>query len=115
VLSQGESDRARLAGPRWQAQYDLALGRVLASKARLDGYNSMIAALKRGKTFQNSDSKEWVLEPADHFETESTIRRMAEKAKTYLERVVQEHPGTPWAEIAQQELKTPLGWAWSER
>jgi hypothetical protein len=114
VLIKGESDRPKLTSPRWQAEFDLALGRVLANKARLDGYNSMIAVLKRGKTFQKPESKEWVLEPADNFETESTIKKMAEKAKTYLDRVVQEHPGTPWAKIAEEELKTPLGWTWKE-
>lgn len=115
VLGRGEPDRSKLEGPRWQAEFDLAYGRVLANKARLDGYNSMIAALKRGKNFQKPDSKTWVLEPADHFETESTIQRMADKAKTYLQRVIQEHPGTPWAKIAEEELKLPLGWSWSEK
>jgi len=114
ILSQGEADREKLTGPRWQAQFDLAFGRVMAIKARLDGYNSMLAALKRGKTFQNPSSTEWVLEPADVFETESTIRRMAERAKMYLERVVREHPGTPWARIAEEELRQPMGWTWRE-
>jgi hypothetical protein len=114
ILVKGEADRANLTSTRWQAEFDLAMGRVLANKARLDGYNSMIAALKRGKTFQKPDSREWVLESADNFETESTIKKMAEKAKTYLERVIQEHPGTPWAKIAEEELKTPLGWQWKE-
>jgi hypothetical protein len=114
ILSQGEADREKLTGPRWQAQFDLAIGRVMAIKARLDGYNSMLAALKRGKTFQNPSSTEWILEPADVFETESTIRRMAERAKMYLERVVREHPGTPWARIAEEELRQPMGWKWRE-
>jgi hypothetical protein len=114
ILLQGEGDRAKLTSPRWQAEFDLAIGSVLANKARLDGYNSMIAALKRGKTFQKPDSKEWVLEAADQFETESTIRKLADKAKTYLERVVKEHPGTPWAKIAEEELNLPLGWTWKE-
>jgi len=114
ILLQGEGDRTKLRSPRWQAEFDLAIGRVLANKARLDGYNSMIAALKRGKTFQKPESKEWVLEPAEQFETESTIRKLAEKAKTYLERVAKEHPGTPWAKIAEEELKLPLGWTWKE-
>lgn len=114
VLSPGEADRDKLTGPRWQAEFDLTLGRVLANKVRLDGYNSMIAALKRGKAFQKESSNTWLLEPADSFETESTIKRMGERAKMYLERVVKEHPGTPWATIAEEELKTPLGWTWKE-
>jgi hypothetical protein len=114
ILAKGESDRAKLTSPRWQAEFDLAFGRVLANKARLDGYNSMIAALKRGKPFQNPQSKAWLLSPADNFETESTIKKTADKAKTYLERVVNEHPQTPWAKIAEEELKLPLGWTWEE-
>jgi hypothetical protein len=114
ILKDGESDRAKLNSPRWQAEFDLAYGRVLANKARLDGYNSMIAALKRGKTFTNASSKEWVLESADNFETESTIRKMAEKAKDYLNRVIHDHPGAPWAKIAEEELRLPLGWQWKE-
>jgi hypothetical protein len=114
ILKDGESDRAKLNSPRWQAEFDLAYGRVLANKARLDGYNSMIAALKRGKNFTNPASKEWVLESADNFETESPIRKMAEKAKDYLNRVIHDHPGTPWAKIAEEELRLPLGWQWKE-
>jgi hypothetical protein len=114
VLAPGEAERDKLTGPRWQAEFDLALGRVLANKVRLDGYNSMIAALKRGKTFQNESSNAWLLEPAETFETESTIKRMGERAKMYLERVIKDHPGTPWATIAEEELKTPLGWTWRE-
>jgi hypothetical protein len=114
LLVKGEADRDKLTSPRWQAEFDLAIGRAAANKARLDGYNSMIAALKRGKTFKEADSKAWKLDPADNFETESTIKKMADKAKTYLERVMQEHPKTPWAQIAEEELKMPLGWAWEE-
>jgi hypothetical protein len=114
ILVKGEPDRPKLAHPRWQAEFDLAIGRVMAAKARLDGYNSMIAALKRGKTFKNADSKSWKLVSADNFETESTIKKMADKAKMYLDRVVNEHPKTPFATIAEEELKLPLGWAWEE-
>lgn len=114
ALLPGESDRDRLKGPRLQAQFDLAFGRVLAIKARIDGYNSMIAALKRGKTFANASSTQWVLEPADSYETESSIKKLAERAKLHLERVVKEHPGTPWAKIAEHELRSPLGWTWKE-
>jgi hypothetical protein len=114
ALAPGESARETLTGARWQAQYDLAMGRVMGIKARIDGYNSMIAALKRGKTFSNPASTEWILQPADAYETESTIRKMAERAKMYLERVKNEHIGTPWAKIAEEELKSPFGWSWNE-
>jgi hypothetical protein len=114
ALSVGEGDRDRLTSPRLQAEFDLALGCAAAIKARIDGYNSMIAALKRGKNFANPASREWILEPADLYETDSSIRKLAERAKASLQRVTTEHPGTPWAKLAERELRSPLGWTWKE-
>ena len=37
------------------------------------------------------------------------------KAKQALTQVVEQHPQTPWAHIAQQELQIPMGWRWSEQ
>jgi len=110
-----ENDRSKLTGTRWQVAYDTALGRAAAAKARIDGYNAMIAALKRGKAFANPNSNTWLLEQADTVETGSAIQKLVDKAKTYLERVQKEHPNTPWARVAEQELRTPLGWKWTEQ
>jgi hypothetical protein len=33
----------------------------------------------------------------------------------YLQRVLREHPGTPWALLARTELATPLHWKWDEQ
>jgi hypothetical protein len=30
----------------------------------------------------------------------------------YLNRVIKDHPGTPWALLAEKELKDPVGWVW---
>lgn len=110
VLVIGEGDRDKLTSPRWQAEFDYAFGRVLAAKVRNDSYNQMIAALKAGKG--PMDASEYNLEQADSFETSSVLKKMAEKAKLYLERVVKEHPGTPWARMAAEDLKAPFGWKW---
>jgi len=115
TLIVGEPDRSKLTGARWQAGYDLAMGQVLAAKARLDGYNAMLALLKQGKNFTNPDSTRWVLEPADEIAASSALDKMAKNSRTYLNRVVAEHPGTPWAEIAQRELRYPAGWKLVER
>ena len=114
TLAAGEADRAKLTGARWQAEFDLALGLTLAAKARLDGYNTTLAVLKQGKTFANADSTKWVLEPADELAVASTIDKMAKQSRQYLERVVKEHKGTPWAVIAERELKHPAGWKLTE-
>ncbi len=115
VLEKGEADRAKVTEPRWQAGFDLALGRAAAVKAKVDGYNSMLATLKRGKSFQNPASTAWVLEPADSVEGASALQKLIDKSKTYLTRVATQHAGTPWAKLAEKELQIPCGWKWTER
>jgi hypothetical protein len=114
VLREGARARAELSGPRWQAGFDLAFGRVCAAKARIDGYNAMLAGLKRGRNFENPTSTTWILEASDVTEASSSLRNLAQRATTHLQRVMDEHPGTPWAAIAEYELKTPFGWKWTE-
>jgi hypothetical protein len=92
----------------------LAMGQALAAKARAEGYNSILAEAKQGMTFSSEKKDTWVLSPADEISTGSVNRRDAEDAIHYLQRVVAEHEGTPWAFLAQRELATPLGWKWSE-
>ncbi len=110
ALAPGEADRPSLTGARWQAEYDLAMGQMLAAKARLDGYNTILAVLKQGKNFAKPDSKRWVLEPADELAASSALDKMVKNSRVYLQRVVTEHPGTPWAVIAEGELRHPAGW-----
>jgi hypothetical protein len=75
----------------------------------------MLAALKRGRNFQNPASKAWRLETSkDATEAGSAIQSMVKKADALLKRVIAEHPETPWAEMAKRELETPLGWKWVE-
>lgn len=114
ILRQGESDRDKEDIARWQAGYDLAMGRVLAVKVRTEGYNQILAAAKRGLKFKNEKNNTWVLTPANDITVGSQMVKMAERAKMYLQRVVKEHPGTPWALLAERELKDPLGWIWKE-
>jgi hypothetical protein len=115
TLAKGESDRPKLTGARWQAGYDLAMGQAMSAKARLDGFNAMLATLKQGKKFSNPGSKTWVLEPADEIAAGSALDKMAKNSRVYLKRVVEEHKGTPWAAIAERELKYPAGWKFVEK
>ncbi|MFM8951801.1 MAG: vWA domain-containing protein [Planctomycetaceae bacterium] len=115
ILAAGQSDRKNITEKRWQAGYDLAMGRVLALKVRTDAYNQMLAQAKSGLKFKNPTSDTWVLEPhATVKNVGSQTEKLAAQARTYLERVVSEHPGTPWAMIAAEELAVPLGYAWKE-
>jgi len=115
LLQPGKTAREQEVVPRWQAGYDLALGRVLAARARIEGYNAMLAQLKVGKKFERKTSNTWILKPAASSDAGSQFERMARDARLYLQRVVEQHPGTPWAHLAERELETPMGWQWEEQ
>jgi hypothetical protein len=114
ILKQGEKDRAKITQPRWQAGYDLAMGRVLAVKVRTETYNVLLAKAKQGMKFEKADSDTWDLVPADKVTAGSVWEKMAEQGKDYLQRVTIDHKGTPWALLAARELEEPLSWEWRE-
>jgi hypothetical protein len=116
MLASGMPDRDKISEKRWQAGFDLALGRVLALKVRTDAYNMMLAQAKTGMKFKDAKSDTWVLQASSDVSTVgSQTEKLAKQSKALLEKVVAEHPGTPWARVAAEELRTPLGYSWTER
>lgn len=115
VLSAGESARGSLKEERWRASFDLAMGRILAMRVRYFGYNQMLANMKvNPQSFSKSNSNMWRLVPSSEIDTGPQMRKAAEQAREYLKRVLDEHPGTPWAMLAERELSAELGWSWKE-
>ncbi len=115
LLEAGEKHRDKLDSDRWRASYDLAMGRILAMRVRAFGYNAVLAEMKSNpKPFTNPESNQWRLEPSSTINAGANVRRMKDRALEYLNRVITEHPGTPWAYLAKFELRDPLGWEWVE-
>ena len=115
ALEAGEKDRDKLDSDRWRASYDLAMGRILAMRVRAFGYNAVLAEMKSNpKKFEKPESNQWRLVPAETINAGANVRKMNDKALEYLNRVITEHPGTPWAYLAKVELRDPLGWEWVE-
>jgi hypothetical protein len=114
MLRNGESGRAQEDSPRWLAGFDLARGRVLAHKVRAETYNAILAKAKLGMPFQDPKNNTWVLVPDDEISVGSKLEREADEARNLLRGVVQNHPGTPWAVLAEKELEVPIGWKWTE-
>ena len=114
ILEPGLKVRDQETSPRWSASYDLSMGRVLAQKVRTETYNAMLAKAKRGMPFEEEKNNTWVIAPDDEISVGSKWEREAALAKELLEGVVANHSGTPWAHLAERELKVPLGWRWKE-
>jgi hypothetical protein len=107
--------RDREPSRRWRAHYDLMRGRLLALRVRCGEYNSACAKLRKDMPkFQNPASNAWRLEPTDEVVSGDRTKNAAAEAVTYLRKVVEEHPGTPWADLATRELSAPFGFRWVE-
>ena len=110
-----KSSKDLLSQPRWDASYSLALGRVLATKARLDCWNEVLAAAKEGLKAEDPKTNIWAIEPStDLKRLNSRTKQVAERAIKTLRDVVDRHPGTPWAAVASAELAVPVAYKWRE-
>lgn len=115
LLEPGEKDRAKIKDARSKAGFDLAMGRVLALQARSFGYNMMLAEMKSSpRKFEKPGSNQWRLEPSKEINSGATTKKLANKASEYLKRVIDDHAGTPWQQLAEKEYGTPMGWQWRE-
>jgi hypothetical protein len=91
------------------------MGRALAMKVRALGYNQMLADMKvHPKPFQKKDSNEWQIAPSKTINAGQATKKIERQAMTYLKRVMDEHPDTPWALLAEREITIPMGWEWKE-
>ncbi|TWU49543.1 vWA domain-containing protein [Rubripirellula reticaptiva] len=114
TLEPGMKMRNQEDSPRWKAGFDLAMGRVLAQKVRTETYNAMLARGKLGMAFKDAKNNTWILQPSDEISVGSKWKSEADTARELLTDVVEQHPGTPWALLANEELAVPIGWVWKE-
>lgn len=114
ALLTGESSYDTLED-RWKVSYALAMGRILATKCRIESYNLVLAEAKTGLKKQDPKSNIWILLPSKEFSVNnSVLKKCYESSQKYLKFVIDNYPNTPWALIAQSELDTPIGYKWVE-
>lgn len=112
---QAASYRAQEADPRWQANYDLIYAQVVAYQARLYEYGVALEHF-----IQDPQTAPMTRSPNLHLSHWDIAHqkeiREPEKSQPYIDRaselfqaVIDEHPGTPWAERAQVELRRGFG------
>ena len=120
-LRGAEKFRVKEKSLRWQAHYDLLLGRLLANKVRCQCYTQLLEEMYvNPKAPRDGTKNAWGLvgdddtAPAHAARRPTTNVQDASAARAYLERVIDEHPSTPWAAIAESELAFPLEFQWRE-
>jgi len=105
-----EQEYLQETSPRWQAWYDLTLGRLLAMQVRCYEFNWACAVMKgKGSAFVEQKSNRWEFRADEKINFGSASERSANEALRLLERAVKNNPGTPWALLAERELQQPLG------
>lgn len=116
ILKAGESDRDNLTTPRLRAAYDLAMGQALAIRARAQNCNRRMAQMKVApRSFETEGNNTWLFKSdPDWTGVGPSVEKTAARAQEYLKRVIREHHGTPFAVLAEAELKQGLGWKWHE-
>ena len=113
ILKEVEPQSKSLDEKRWLASYNLAMGRILATKCRIELYNAMLAEAKTGLQKNDPKNNLWNLEFDAEFTTKSSqLQKSYTAAIKYLQSIVSDFPDTPWALIAQNELDTPMGYKW---
>ncbi len=101
---EAEPDRKTLREPRARAAFDLHRGRLLVLRARTVEYRRVLtesltnAALAKTPAIRMSPVKA------------EGVSDDARTSRQVLEKVVSEHPGTPWALLAERSLAEDLGW-----
>jgi hypothetical protein len=96
---------------RWRLAFSLNYGRLLAQKVRALEYNTALAELKNKYTSGDIASRvnHVVLRPDREIHFGPAMKKPAKTAEEQLQRVISEAPGTPWAILAQRELKDGFG------
>ena len=114
MLESGKLLREQEPEPRWQANYDLILAQVVAYQARMYEYGVALeqfikapktAALTRPPNLRLVD---WNITTNNNVRTD-TSKPYIKRSTELFNQILENHPGTPWAERAQEELTRGFG------
>jgi hypothetical protein len=128
-----KKEREKEPSLRWQAHYDLMIGRLLATRVRNNEYNWALAQMKVYPRPAQGKNNYWRLLPDAEIrfgqaaesgtkgakaKKEAKLNEEAKadaaRANEFLKRVATEHADTPWGVIAQAELDVPMGFQWED-
>ncbi len=114
ILEDGSQYRDEEADPRWQANYDLIYAQLVAYQARIWEYGAALEAFVRKPTIvpltkpPNRHLFYWNVHVRNETLTTESLPYI-EKARRLFRVVIENHPGTPWAARAQNDLQRGFG------
>jgi hypothetical protein len=97
---------------RWQANHDLVLA---WTQQRIVHFEEQALALgimrKEQPPCDRTRHTGWQLVAVENLR-DSSVKKRAREAEKLLDRLIEEHPDTVWAELAQKAQRTPLSVEW---
>jgi hypothetical protein len=115
VLEQNRKLRDQETEIRWQANYDLLLAQLVAYQARLYEYTAYLQYFMQHPQVvpltkePNLRLTYWDIRTRTETITGDVIEPYVEKATELFKAIIEDHPGTPWAERARWELGRGYG------
>lgn len=99
---------------RWRANYLLMKGRLLAMSVRSREYVYLATEILAERVVR-TQSNEGEFAPSGVLQTGDAAREQEQQARELLRRCVDEHPDTPWAALAEWEMRFPFGLRFGQR
>ncbi len=115
VLEEAYQFREDELNARWQANYDLIYAQLIAYQARVYEYGAALETFIRNPKQvpllmpPNRRLIRWDLRNRLALSAEEVSRPYIDRATELFEKVIELHPGTPWAERAADEIKRGFG------
>jgi hypothetical protein len=109
----GVADKREAEPKRWQANYDFMLARLEEEIAYLFEYQSMLGQMRKElPPLDRQLYNGWKLAATTSLSGDSAGRKMASSSRKTLDKIIKDHPGTPWEILAKREKLTALGLEW---
>lgn len=115
VLEKNRELRSQETEIRWQANYDLLLAQLVAYQARLYEYTAYLQYFMQNPQVvpltkpPNLRLTYWDIRTRKETITGEVIEPYVAKATELFKAIIEDHPGTPWAERARWELRRGYG------
>jgi hypothetical protein len=108
-MEAAEGDREKDT-KRWQAHFDYVFTQMLARRIAIMEYNFVLGnkLRKDSPMVMNPQNNGWLIVPHERLQQKDT-REWEKKRQEILDRIIKEHPGTPWEIIARRDKSTYLG------
>jgi hypothetical protein len=114
-LKKAGEERDREPSRRWQATYDYVLALLQGRIAYVYEYNYMLGQIRKDALPPRDPSRHsgWRLTSREKLQSGAEAKKMAAASRKLLDKVIKEHPGTPYEVLAKREKSNPLGLDWT--